>query len=133
MDIQRTLPREVSNHIMSDEKTEGNTKTCYKCGKTITCRMTQYKGYENKLQWQNDDNSAHYDRTGNCKEQTTTNQPTAPVQKTLTQAELKQRLDDAWQMAFEKAERETGEGYGHDKDTMILAQVFFKGIVEWTK
>ena len=52
---------------MTDKK-EGETKTCQSCNELIVCRMTDYKNYENKLQWQNHgDTKAHYDKTGKCK------------------------------------------------------------------
>ena len=43
------------------EKKEGATMICSSCGITLTCRMSNYKHpYTNKLQWQNQDGSAHY-------------------------------------------------------------------------
>lgn len=48
-------------------KKEGATSVCKTCGSTIICRMTSYKNFPNKLQWQNDSGTAHYDRDGNCK------------------------------------------------------------------
>lgn len=43
------------------EKKEGAMMKCSKCGLTLTCRMSNYAyPYQNKLQWQNDDGSAHY-------------------------------------------------------------------------
>ena len=41
-------------------KEDGNHGECPNCGVHITYRMSSYKGsYQNKLQWQNDDGSAH--------------------------------------------------------------------------
>lgn len=43
------------------EKKEGATMTCPICGSVLTCRMSNYKlPYSNKLQWQNQDGSAHF-------------------------------------------------------------------------
>lgn len=43
------------------EKQEGATMVCSSCGEKLTCRMSNYKPpYTNKLQWQNQDGSAHY-------------------------------------------------------------------------
>ena len=41
-------------------KEDGNHGECPNCGVHITYRMSSYKGsYQNKLQWQNDDGTAH--------------------------------------------------------------------------
>jgi len=43
------------------EKVEGAEMTCRSCGTDLICRMKEYKGdYEPKLQWQNEDGTAHY-------------------------------------------------------------------------
>ena len=43
------------------EKIEGTTMTCHQCGEKLICRMSNYKPpYKNKLQWQNQDGTAHY-------------------------------------------------------------------------
>lgn len=44
------------------EKKEGVRTTCNKCGSDIVCRMSRYDNFENKLQWQNEDGQAHYQR-----------------------------------------------------------------------
>ena len=33
---------------------------CSSCGEKLTCRMSNYKSYPNKLQWQNQDGTSHY-------------------------------------------------------------------------
>lgn len=54
-------------------KTEGATMTCVECSTELECHMSTYSGsYQNKLQWQNPDGSAHYkwigtDKDGNAK------------------------------------------------------------------
>lgn len=46
---------------MSVQKTDGATMTCQNCNTKLTCRMSSYEGsFENKLQWQNPDRTAHY-------------------------------------------------------------------------
>ncbi len=43
------------------EKREGAAMVCHKCGERLVCRMSRYMHpYANKLQWQNQDGSAHY-------------------------------------------------------------------------
>jgi len=43
------------------EKREGATMTCHQCGEKLFCRMSNYlHPYTNKLQWQNQDGTAHY-------------------------------------------------------------------------
>jgi len=42
------------------EKKEGVRTTCTKCRSDIICRMSDYTDHENKLQWQNEDGTAHY-------------------------------------------------------------------------
>ena len=34
--------------------------TCPTCRTEIICRMSDYSNFENKLQWQNEDGTAHY-------------------------------------------------------------------------
>lgn len=47
------------------EKKEGATMVCKQCGAKLVCRMSNYKGpYPNKLQWQNQDGTAHYKYDG---------------------------------------------------------------------
>lgn len=39
--------------------------TCHQCGEKLFCRMSNYKHpYKNKLQWQNQDGTAHYKYDG---------------------------------------------------------------------
>lgn len=46
---------------MSVQKTEGATMTCQNCKTELVCHMSSYEGsFENKLQWQNQDGTAHY-------------------------------------------------------------------------
>ena len=42
------------------EKKEGVKTTCTKCRSEIICRMSKYSNFENNLQWQNEDGTAHY-------------------------------------------------------------------------
>jgi hypothetical protein len=50
------------------KKTEGAMAACPKCGATLVCRMTEYAGYSNYLQWQwENPHKAHYDSHGNCR------------------------------------------------------------------
>ena len=47
------------------EKREGATMICHQCGDKLFCRMSNYKHpYKNKLQWQNQDGTAHYKYDG---------------------------------------------------------------------
>jgi len=47
------------------EKQEGATMMCGNCGEKLICRMSNYKHpYTNKLQWQNQDGTAHYKYDG---------------------------------------------------------------------
>ena len=42
-------------------KVEGAEMTCKGCGTELICHMSNYKGdFKNKLQWQNEDGTAHY-------------------------------------------------------------------------
>jgi len=50
---------------MAIEKKEGATMTCQECSTKLECHMSNYKGdFQNKLQWQNPDGSAHYKWNG---------------------------------------------------------------------
>ena len=43
------------------DKKEGAEMTCKNCGSELVCHMSEYKGdFKNKLQWQNEDKTAHY-------------------------------------------------------------------------
>lgn len=45
-------------------KEENAKMTCMKCNTLLTCRTKEYKGdYAPKLQWQNEDGTAHYKTT----------------------------------------------------------------------
>ncbi|MFB5597644.1 MAG: hypothetical protein ACE5RJ_01320 [Nitrosopumilaceae archaeon] len=47
------------------EKREGATMICHQCGDKLFCRMSNYKHpYTNKLQWQNQDGTAHFKYDG---------------------------------------------------------------------
>ena len=47
------------------EKVEGAEMTCKGCGTELICHMSNYKGdFKNKLQWQNEDGTAHYKFNG---------------------------------------------------------------------
>jgi len=47
------------------EKVEGATMICQECKEELECHMSKYEGnYEDKLQWQNKDGSAHYNFAG---------------------------------------------------------------------
>lgn len=46
------------------EKKEGAKMTCQNCNTELICRMKDYGGgFAPKLQWQNDDGTAHYNTT----------------------------------------------------------------------
>lgn len=65
--------------------TAGETMVCPTCNGTVTAKMTTYADYTNYLQWQNNDNKAHFDSQGNCKssqtgQQTQQTTETKPVQ-----------------------------------------------------
>ncbi len=43
---------------------------CPNCGNTLVSRLKEYKDYDNKIQWQDQDKTkAHFDKNGNCKGQ----------------------------------------------------------------
>ena len=43
------------------EKVDGAGMDCKACGAELVCHMSKYEGgFENKLQWQNSDGTAHY-------------------------------------------------------------------------
>jgi len=43
------------------DKVEDAEMTCKSCGTDLVCHMSKYEGgFENKLQWQNSDGTAHY-------------------------------------------------------------------------
>jgi len=73
-------------------KTEGATMTCLECSTKLECHMSTYSGdFQNKLQWQNPDGSAHYkwngtDDKGNAKFKCMIPETTAP-KTTPTQEE----------------------------------------------
>ncbi len=47
------------------EKTEGAEWDCVTCGTHLICRMKDYDGdFKSKLQWQNEDGSAHFSYDG---------------------------------------------------------------------
>lgn len=47
------------------DKEEGAEMKCKGCGTLLVCHMSTYQnGFENKLQWQNSDGSAHFKWTG---------------------------------------------------------------------
>lgn len=47
------------------EKTEGAEMKCKSCGTDLICHMSNYKGdFKNKLQWQNENGTAHYKFNG---------------------------------------------------------------------
>lgn len=47
------------------EKKDGAEMTCKSCGTELICHMSNYKGdFKNKLQWQNEDGTAHYKFNG---------------------------------------------------------------------
>ena len=41
-------------------KKKGVKTTCNTCGNEIICKMSTYEEYDNQLQWQNYDGTAHY-------------------------------------------------------------------------
>jgi len=57
------MDNEVS--LVMVEKKEGAEMDCKSCGTALICHMSSYKGnFENKLQWQNKDGTAHYKFNG---------------------------------------------------------------------
>lgn len=47
------------------EKKDGAEMTCKSCDTELICHMSNYKGdFKNKLQWQNEDGTAHYKFNG---------------------------------------------------------------------
>ena len=47
------------------EKKDGAEMTCKSCNTELICHMSKYKGdFKNKLQWQNEDGTAHYKFNG---------------------------------------------------------------------
>ena len=45
-------------------KKEGVRTVCNGCSNEIICKMSAYSNFENKLQWQNKDGTAHYSING---------------------------------------------------------------------
>lgn len=85
------------------EKKEGAKMTCGKCGIELVCHMSEYDGFENKLQWQNSDGTAHYKWTGpgkfDCVMQAdiasvATTAGDAPVQMLGIPNEINEKLDE---------------------------------------
>jgi len=47
------------------EKREGTSMICHQCNEKLICRMSKYRHpFTNKLQWQNQDGTAHYKYDG---------------------------------------------------------------------
>ncbi len=69
-------------------KVDGAEMTCKGCGTELICHMSNYKGdFKNKLQWQNEDGTAHY-ATNNGKD-FTCNIPEQEEETTPNEIELK--------------------------------------------
>jgi len=71
------------------EKVEGAEMTCRACGTDLICRMKEYKGdFAPKLQWQNEDGTAHYNtkdgKNFTCNIPDVDGQESKPTQKSST-------------------------------------------------
>ena len=57
---------------------------CHQCGEKLVCRMSDYRHpYNNKLQWQNSDGSAHYKYDGGVFTCTGKDQESKQIKKAL--------------------------------------------------
>lgn len=57
----KPIANDRSDFLDMVEKVEGKTMDCTNCGTKLTCHMKDYGGdYKPKLQWQNEDGTAHY-------------------------------------------------------------------------
>jgi len=62
--------------------------TCHQCGENLTCRMSNYKHpYTNKLQWQNQDGTAHFKYDGGKFSCTGTTKKANELKKALQEQE----------------------------------------------
>jgi len=54
--------------FITQPKTEGEKMDCPNCNAPLLSRLKEYKDYENKIQWQDvNQTKAHFDKNGNCK------------------------------------------------------------------
>lgn len=132
-------------------KQEGETKKCESCGDKITVRMSAYSGsYANKLQWQNEDGTAHYKWIGTDKyecvrqkedstqkevpKQTIQEPPSFPGVNVVPKKIIDYH-NNAWEIALMKAHKvyQNENGSEKKKSTYILAQVFYKGLMGITR
>lgn len=130
---------------MSTEKTEGAKKTCESCGTDVECHMSNYaNNFQNKLQWQNADGTAHYKWIGpekyECiKQQDDSTQTEAPKEAIQEPPSFpgvnvipKKVIDyhnNAWEIALMKAKKVYEGKNATEVSMMILAQVFYKGLM----
>ena len=49
---------------MAAPEEEGQEMTCKSCGTELIAREKKYEGFDSKLQWQNEDGTAHYKFAG---------------------------------------------------------------------
>ncbi len=82
------------------EKKEGAEMTCRSCGTDLICRMKEYKGdFAPKLQWQNEDYSAHYNtkdgKTFTCNIPNDDEAQEAPVTDTVSSSNVDLKPLDA--------------------------------------
>jgi len=86
-------------------KTEGATMTCLECSTKLECHMSNYKGdFQNKLQWQNPDGSAHYKWSGTNEDDTPKFKCVLPETKAPETAPTQQETDSNQKHLQEKQE-----------------------------
>lgn len=139
------------------EKVQGGKMNCLNCGAELICGWSKPSGgYAPKLQWQNQDKTAHFTRFDGskyvCPVEKESERPdvpqTIPVRNspreefTKPQKTSEQKMIEAigmvdllWKPALEKAKEvykipATVTEPQTNKDVMILSQVFFKAMVE---
>lgn len=95
-------------------KTDGAKEQCPSCTKTIFCRMTKgSEKYPAKLQWQNEDGTAHYSfdfatKETSCKSVTVSSEITMPVSTGSDTAVLERFKTDAEVVAKQKIAKYLG-------------------------
>jgi len=118
-------------------KVEGSKENCPSCGKEIICRTKPASGnYPAKLQWQNQDGTAHYNYdfktdTTTCKGETNSETITMPEGTELDTKVLQKIKHDAIAVTKQKIARYIGvkeecERSGITKPEMI--EMFFNSV-----